>query len=118
VQFSSISVREILHDVQNDSCGDFCHGLLSPQVWISFMAAISSASPGALGGLRGLVHLRAILGNINVVLAPEQLAIVEAHEEFDDSGDLKDRGTKAMFEFVVERFVHLLERYTQPEQKR
>jgi chromate reductase len=53
-------------------------------------AVIMSASPGALGGLRGLVPLRAILGNIGVTVLPDQLAIAKAHEAFDAAGSLKD----------------------------
>ncbi len=53
-------------------------------------AVLMSASPGALGGLRGLVHVRAILGNIQVLVLPDQLAISKAHEVFDADGRLKD----------------------------
>ena len=54
------------------------------------MAALLGASPGALGGLRGLVHLRALLGNIGVIVLPDQVAIGAAHEVFDDAGLIKD----------------------------
>jgi NAD(P)H-dependent FMN reductase len=53
-------------------------------------AALLAASPGGLGGLRGLVHLRAILGNIGVHVLPDQVCISTAHEAFDESGALKD----------------------------
>jgi chromate reductase len=51
---------------------------------------LMGASPGALGGLRGLVHLRAILGNIQVTLLPDQFALVKAGEAFNPDGTLKD----------------------------
>jgi chromate reductase len=54
------------------------------------IAAIMSASPGALGGLRGLVTLRSILGNIKVIVLPDQVAVSKAHEGFGADGHLKD----------------------------
>jgi NAD(P)H-dependent FMN reductase len=64
------------------------------------VAGLVSASPGALGGLRALVHLRAILGNIGVILLPEQIAISKAHEAFDDAGCLKDAKQQASVQQV------------------
>jgi NAD(P)H-dependent FMN reductase len=54
------------------------------------VAVIMSTSPGALGGLRGLVHVRAILGNIGVLVLPNQKGIAKAHEAFDENGQLRD----------------------------
>lgn len=58
--------------------------------YIDKVAVIMSASTGALGGLRGLVHLRAILSNINVLVLPEQISISNAAEAFSAEGQLVD----------------------------
>ncbi len=62
------------------------------------VAALLSASPGSLGGLRGLVHVRAILGNIRVIVLPDQVAIPAAFQAFDGDDALKDKGHQAKVE--------------------
>lgn len=58
--------------------------------FIGKVAGIMACSPGALGGLRGLVALRSILGNISVLVVPEQHAVSQAGDAFTEDGKLKD----------------------------
>ena len=61
-------------------------------------AVIMAASTGALGGLRGLVFLRMLLGNIGVVVLPDQQAIPHADQAFNGDGGLLDNAKhKAVF---------------------
>lgn len=73
-------------------------------------ATLMSASPGTLGGLRGLVHVRAILGNIGVIVLPEQVAIAKAHEAFAPDGSLKDPAQHASIENLGATLVRFLTR--------
>jgi chromate reductase, NAD(P)H dehydrogenase (quinone) len=59
------------------------------------VAVLMSSSPGALGGLRGLVHVRAILGNIGVLVLPDQVAIGNGYQAFDANGNLHDESKQA-----------------------
>lgn len=54
-----------------------------------------SASPGQLGGLRGLFALRSLLMNIGVYVIPDQFSLGDADEAFDEDGALKSEEHKA-----------------------
>lgn len=68
-------------------------------------ALLLSASPGGFGGMRGLVHLRSVLGNIGVIVLPDQVAVPKAHEVFDSAGGIKDERTAGQVTRVVKGLV-------------
>jgi len=72
------------------------------------VAGLVSASTGALGGLRALVHVRAILGNIGVLVIPEQFALPKANEAFNPDGTLKDAKQQASVANVAGAVARLL----------
>ncbi|MGF2037024.1 MAG: NADPH-dependent FMN reductase [Nostoc sp. CmiVER01] len=72
------------------------------------VATIMSASPGALGGLRGLVHLRSILGNIKVLVLPDQIAVSKAYEAFNPDGTLVDPKQQESIEKLGEGLTKIL----------
>lgn len=58
--------------------------------FIDKAVALMSASPGALGGLRALVHIRAMFGNVFSYVIPQQKSIPKADKAFDSEGNLLD----------------------------
>ena len=54
------------------------------------MAAIMAAAAAGYGGLRGLVFLRMLLGNIGVTVLADQQVIAHAPKAFNDDGSLID----------------------------
>lgn len=72
------------------------------------LIGLVSASPGALGGLRGLIHVRAILGNLGCLVLPEQRAINRARDAFDEHGELRDADQTGQVEQVGARLTELL----------
>lgn len=73
------------------------------------VCGLVAASQGALGGLRGLVHVRAILGNIGVIVLPEQVAVGAVHEQIT-GGELKDGLPKKLLGDLVQRMVDVTRR--------
>lgn len=53
-------------------------------------AAIMSASPGSLGGMRGLNMMVSLMDNFKILVLPQHLTISKAHEAFASDGSLKD----------------------------
>ena len=74
------------------------------------VAALMAASPGALGGLRGLVHVRSILSNIGVLVLPDQIAIPQASKAFDSNGALTDSKQQPKVEALAAGLVSVLAR--------
>jgi chromate reductase, NAD(P)H dehydrogenase (quinone) len=71
------------------------------------IVGLMSASPGALGGIRSLITVRSILGNIGCVVLPDQASISRAHEAFDEVGNLKDAAQAERVRGVVRSVVEI-----------
>lgn len=84
--------------------------------YIDKVALIISASTGALGGIRGLVHLRAILENINTFVLPSQKCIPNAEEAFDASGNLKSAEVNKSVENLGKKLSETLVKLRSPAQ--
>lgn len=71
------------------------------------IAAIMGASGGSLGGLRGLVHVRALLTNLGVTVVPKQHALSAAHKAFNDDGSLANESDQSSVDAVAGQLVEL-----------
>ncbi len=74
------------------------------------VAALGAASPGGLGGLRGLVSLRMMLGNIGVHVIPTQVAVGNGFQAFQENGALKDAKQAQMLHDTIDEFVSTAKR--------
>lgn len=70
-------------------------------------AALLAASDGALGGIRGLPHLRVLLSTLGVTVAPTQLALARASQAYAADGGLADAGLAALLETAVRDLMRL-----------
>lgn len=73
--------------------------------FLNKVAAITATSPGGIGGLRGLVPLRMLLGNISILVLPEQLAVANAFEAFDSNGNLSNTRQKETLSAIVAKLI-------------
>jgi chromate reductase len=78
------------------------NGLACFQGKIMLMLA---ASPGRLGGLRGMLQLRTIMSGIGTLVLPQDFALANAHEAFASDGSLKDTKQQETLKSAVGQWV-------------
>lgn len=81
------------------------------------IAALCASSPGKLGGVRALGHLRPVLMNVGVEVVTPQCSVGGAGQVFDEEGNLTDARATGMMENVCRtlcRHASLLSRRVGP----
>lgn len=74
------------------------------QVYKTRVFAIGSASPGGMGGLRGLSQLRLVLEvGVGALVLPDQFAVPRASEAFEDNGHLKNKDSQEQFKLLIQK---------------
>lgn len=74
--------------------------------WVGLMAA----SPGPLGGLRVLTHLRTLFSGLGCMVLPAQVTLRRAHQAFDTDGRLTDEGQRGAAEHLGAELAGWIER--------
>lgn len=72
------------------------------------VVALLSASPGRLGGLRGLGHVRDIFTHLGATVLAEQYALPEASRAFDDTGTITDEASRNAAEAIGARLAQVV----------
>lgn len=68
-------------------------------------AAIAASSPGALGGMRVLVPLRMLLGNLNIHVIPSQVSVNFVTKAFDDNGQLVVKNQHSLMDATLDELM-------------
>lgn len=74
------------------------------------VVGIMAASPGALGGLRGLAALRTLLGNIGTLVLPGQKAVPKVNTLLNEQGELTDERTANALRAIGKETVETLQK--------
>ena len=69
------------------------------------VVALASASPGRLGGLRGLVALRPVCLALGAEVLTAQLAVHDAATAFDENGRLADERQRIALDALLEQLI-------------
>lgn len=75
------------------------------------IVGLVSASPGRLGGLRGLYTLRALLSNIQCIVSPKLVSIPFASKKFTEEGQFVKKEDKEKVRALVKHLVEMTRKY-------
>ncbi|MFN0218999.1 MAG: NADPH-dependent FMN reductase [Hyphomicrobium sp.] len=74
------------------------------EVYKTRVFALGSASPGGMGGLRGMSQLRLVLENgIGALVLPDQFAVPRAIDAFDENNHLKNKDSQEQFKSLIQK---------------
>ncbi|MCB1504528.1 MAG: NAD(P)H-dependent oxidoreductase [Hyphomicrobiaceae bacterium] len=80
------------------------HNEAANEVFKTRVFALGSASPGGMGGLRGLNTVRQVLElGLGALVLPEQFAVPRAADAFDDNGHLKNKDSQETFKVLIQK---------------
>jgi NAD(P)H-dependent FMN reductase len=72
------------------------------------VAGLLAASPGNLGGIRGLFTVRQVLTTLGVLVIPTQFGLARASEAFDQDGRLKDPAQQKTVDTVARELTTII----------
>lgn len=76
--------------------------------WNGKIAGLASASPGGLGGIRGLHHLRTILAGIGTFVLPNHLAVGNSTENLQNEKQITDEKLQLQLESLTHEMVRVI----------
>ncbi len=74
------------------------------------IVSLLAASPGNLGGIRGLFAVRQILTTLGCIVLPTQFALARAGEAFDENDALRDAAHRKAVEAVTTELADVVRR--------
>ncbi len=82
-------------------------------LWAGKVIVLMAASPGGLGGVRGLIQLKTLLSGIKAWVLPEQVLCPNAHTAFTPSGELQEEAVKKQMQGAIVSLNAFCDRYLQ-----
>jgi len=74
------------------------------EVYKTRVFALGSASPGGMGGLRGLIAVRHVLElGLGALVLPDQFAVPRARDAFDGDGHLVNKESQENFKALIQK---------------
>ncbi len=79
--------------------------------WHDRYVALGAASPGRLGGIRSLAHLRAVMVDVGAQVISQQVSVPNAREAFDEHGAVKDERAAGVLDLTCKSLVDHCKRH-------
>ncbi|MDE1038682.1 MAG: NAD(P)H-dependent oxidoreductase [Phycisphaerales bacterium] len=77
--------------------------------WNGKIVGILAASPGGLGGIRGLAHIRTILSGIGTIVLPSQLAVGNSHANLINDEQITDENLQLQLQNIAKEMLRVID---------